>query len=75
MKTKVSLKYFRNDCQWKECFAFNSTQTPSNLITLTILLTLRLFTQCLTKIRAIKLQKKLKIVLLGNCFRDLFTEV
>ena len=41
MKTRVVLKYFVNDCLCKHLFDFNSPQTPSNLISLTILVTLR----------------------------------
>ena len=60
MKTRVNLKYPANGCLWKHFFASNSTQTPSNLIYLTIFVTLRPFTQFQPKIRAIKLQKKAK---------------
>ena len=45
MKTRVSLKYFVNDFLWEQFLAFKSPQTPSNLISLTILLILRPFTQ------------------------------
>ena len=41
----VCLKYFVNDCLWKQYLAFNSPQTPSNLICLTIFVTLRPLTQ------------------------------
>ena len=41
MKTIASLKYFVNDCLWKHLFASNLPQTPSNLISLKILVTLR----------------------------------
>ena len=75
MKTRASFKYFVNDCPWKQVFAFNSPQAPSNLISLTIFVTLRPFTQFQSKIRAIKLQKSAKIASLGNCFSNLFTEV
>ena len=63
MKTRVSLKYFLNDCLWKQFFAFNSLQTFSNLISWPILVSLRPFTQFYSKIRAIKLQKSAKICL------------
>ena len=43
--------------------AFNSHQTPSNLVSLTILSTLRFFAQFYTKIKAIKLQKEINICL------------
>ena len=45
MKTRVSVKVFVNDCLWKLFFASNSIQTPPNAIFLTILVTLRTFTQ------------------------------
>ena len=44
MKTRVSLKYFVNDCFGKPPFDSNSPQIPLNLISLTILVTLRPFT-------------------------------
>ena len=46
-----------------------------NLIPLTLFVTLRPCTLFGHKIRAIKLQKRAKFALLGNCFFDLFTEV
>ena len=46
---------------WKQFFASNSPQTPSNLISLTIVVTVRSFTQLWAKIKAIKLQKGAKI--------------
>ena len=45
MKTRVSLKYFVNDCLWKHFFSSNSTQTTLNLISLIVFVTLRPFTQ------------------------------
>ena len=44
MEARVSLKYFLNEYLRKQFFASNSPQTPSNLIYLTILVTLRPFT-------------------------------
>ena len=41
MKTRVSLKYSVGYCLWEPFFDFNSSQTPSNLISLTFLVTLR----------------------------------
>ena len=35
-KTTACLKYFLNDCLWKQFFASNSRQTTSNLMLLTI---------------------------------------
>ena len=43
-KPRVSLKGFVTDCLWKPVFYSNSSQTHSNLISLTILVTLRSFT-------------------------------
>ena len=58
MKTRVSLKYFGNDCLWK-CFSGSSfSQNPSKFIYLTILVILRPFTLFSSKIRAIKLKKR-----------------
>ena len=45
MKTRVSLRYFVIYCVWKLFFYYsNSSRTPSNLISSTFLVTLRLFT-------------------------------
>ena len=57
MKVRVILKYFVN-ISGNNFFLSKSAQTPSNLIPLTILATLRAFSQFYIKIRAIKLQKK-----------------
>ena len=43
MKTRVSLRCFVNNRLWKPLFDSNSNHTPSNLISLTTLLTLRRF--------------------------------
>ena len=64
METRVSLKHFVNDSFWKQFFACNSHQTPSNLIN---------FFENFGNL--IKLQKMLKSALVGNLFSDLFTEV
>ena len=45
MKTRVCLKYFVKDSLWKLFNASNWPQAPSNLIPLTVLETLRPFTQ------------------------------
>ena len=63
MKTRVSLKYFVDDSVRKPLFDFNSPQTLSNLISLTILVTPRSFTPHEPKIRAIKFQNRAKICL------------
>ena len=44
MKTRVSLKNYVRYCLWKLFFDSKSPQTPSNLISLTFLVTLRPFT-------------------------------
>ena len=40
METKVCFKYFVNDCLGKQFFASNLCQAPSNLTSLTSLVTL-----------------------------------
>ena len=55
IKIRVCLKYFLNDCLWKHSLAANSPQTPSDLIYLTILVTLRPFTKSQPKIRTTNL--------------------
>ena len=44
VKTTVSLKYFVTGCLWKPVFDSSSAQTPSKLISMTILVTLKDFT-------------------------------
>ena len=61
MKSRVDLKYFVNYCLRKHLFDTNSPQTPSNLIGLAVLVTLRSFKLFSAKIRAIKWQKGPKI--------------
>ena len=61
MKTRFSLKYFVNDCLWKQFIDFNSPQTPLNLTSLKIFVTLRSFKQFQPKIRVIKCQKIARI--------------
>ena len=59
--TKVCLIYFGQDCLWKKCFVSNSSQSLSNLICFTILVTLRPLTQFSFKIRVTNLQRSDKI--------------
>ena len=61
MKTRVTLKYLLNDYLWKHFFHFNSPPTLPNLISLTILVTLRHFTRFQSKVRQIKLHKSAKL--------------
>ena len=75
MKARACLKYFVDNWLWKQCFASNSTQTHSNLISLTILVTVSSFTQFNLKLEQLSCKKVLKFALLGNCFSDLLTEV
>ena len=63
MKTKISLKNVVNDCLSKPFSESNSPQTPSKLISLTILVILKPFTLFKPKIRKIKLQKSVKVCL------------
>ena len=41
MKTRVIVKYFMTECLWEPFLDFNSPQTPSNLMFLTVLVILR----------------------------------
>ena len=75
MKTRVTVKYFGSYRLQNLYFDSKLPKIPSNLIGLTFLVTLRLFTLLYFKIRAIKQQKFLKLALLSNRFRHLFTEV
>ena len=75
MKARVSLKYFVNDCLWKQVFASNSPQTPSNLTFLTILVTLRPSHSFNLNLEHLSCKKGLKFALLGNCFSDLSIEI
>ena len=63
MKTRVSLRYFVSCCLWKRFFYSNSPKTPSNLVSLTFLLTIRLFALLQLKIREFKWQKSRKACL------------
>ena len=63
-----------NGCFWKQTFAFNSPQTPLNLILLTILVTLQLSDYFKLKIEQLSSKKLLKFDLNGKCFSDVFTE-
>ena len=76
MKTRVCLKYFVNDCLWKQFLASNSPQTSSNLICLTIFCKNKVFLRqgFNPKLEQLICKKALKFVLLYN-FSDLFTEV
>ena len=74
MKTRVSLKYFVNDCLWKKFFASNLSQTPSNLIfdnfgNSKVLHSFNL------KIEQLSCKKVLKFVPRGNWFSGIFPEV
>ena len=76
MKTRVSLKCFVNNCFWKHFFASNSPQTPTNLVSLTMLVTLKPFTQLIAlKPEKLICKNVLYLAFTGNCFSDLFTEV
>ena len=63
MKTRVCLKYFLNDCFWKQFFASKSPKTPSDLIYSTIFVTLRPLIQFSPEIGATNLQKSTRISL------------
>ena len=61
IKTRVYLKYFVNDCLYKLFILPIRFRFPSNLICLTILLTLKLLKQFQHKIRVRILRKSAKI--------------
>ena len=60
MRTGVCFKYFANDCLWKQFFVFEVLPDLFQLDFLTVLVTLRLFSQWQHRIRATKLQKSAK---------------
>ena len=45
VKTRVGLKYFGNDCIWKQFYGFNLPQASLNLICMKILVALMCLTQ------------------------------
>ena len=57
MKPRVIPKYFVSYCLWKLFLDSKSLETPSNLFSLTFLVTLRPLTLFQRKIKAIKWQK------------------
>ena len=63
IKTRVCLIYPAHDCPRKQFPTPNLSQSPSNLIFWTILVTMRLFTQLQFKIRATKLRQSAKFYL------------
>ena len=75
MKTRVSVRFFVTDCLWKPFFDSDLLQTSSNLISLTILVTLRLFTLFNLMVEQLSCKKGQKFVLLYKCLSDLSTEV
>ena len=75
MEPRVPLKYFVNSCLYKHFFHSNSSQTPSNLISFMILVTLRPFTHLNLKLEQLSCKKVLKFAFFNNCFFDLFTDV
>ena len=77
MKTGACPKYPVTDCLWKPPFDSNSSQTLSNLIPLTLLVTLRPLTlHCFNLGLEQSICKKgQRLPLLDNCFSDLLTDV
>ena len=65
LETRVSLKYFVNYL-WKEFLVLTSRQTPSNLIFLTIFVTLISFTHFNLKLEQVSCKKGLNFALLCN---------
>ena len=75
MKKRVWLKYFVNDCLWKRFLPSNLSHTASNLICLTILVTVRHLTQSQPlKLKQQSCKAGLRFVLLDNYFSDHVTE-
>ena len=74
-KTRVCLKYFVHDCLWKQFLLQFLLFVLSNLIYLTILVTLRPLTQFKQKLEELICKKVLKFVLLDIYFPNLFTEL
>ena len=74
MKTRVCLKYFLNDCLWKQIFAANSVQTVPDLISVTVLVTLRPFVQFQFKIGQLTCKQVIKFDFLGTCYFSLFAK-
>ena len=54
MKTRACLKYFAHGCLYNHFYTFNLLQAPSNLIILTIFVTMRSLTQFQPKIKSAK---------------------
>ena len=75
MKTRVSFKYFVNDCPWKHFLASNSVQPPSNLISLSVLVLKGLSDSFTLNLEQLSCKNVLKFALLGYCFCDLSTGV
>ena len=73
-KAKVCLKYFVNYCLWKQFLASNSLQNSSNLICLTIFVTLNLWHSFNLRLQQIICKEALKFVLLDNNFPGVFSE-
>ena len=69
MKTRVCLKYFVNDCHWKQfsVSVSNSLHILLNLTSFTIFVTLTFFTQ---KFKQLNCKKLLKFALIANRFSD-----
>ena len=72
MKSRVSLKYFVNDCLWKQIFASN---LPTDSLNLNLLDNFGNSKAFHTVLEQLSCKKVLKFVSLGNCFSDPFTEV
>ena len=75
MKTRVCPLYIFHDCLWKQVFASDSPQSPSNLIFLDNFGNYEAFHSFNLKSKQLSREKVLNFVLLDNYFTDLFTEV
>ena len=74
-ETESLSNIFFHDCLWKQLFGSNSSQSSSNLILWTNLVTMRFFTQFQLKLEQLSCKKVLNFILLDNYFADLFTEI
>ena len=74
IKTRLSFKYFVNDCLRKPFFDPNSLHILTNLTSLIILAILRPLHSLNLKLEQLICKKVLKFAFLGNCFPNLFSE-
>ena len=71
MKTRLCLKYFMNDCLWKQVLASNSDLFRFDLFE--NFRNSKPFDSFNLKLERLICKRTLKFLLLDNCFRDLFS--